>query len=259
MKLKHTTKLYIVVNLIAVLFRTVQICALTESDTAFLKEGTLLINIIGTCVSVGAYILLFIVALKDLRQPEKISCDGIPSIVVLGVTGSLYLVGCVLSFVFKPYGWILTAIMSLLCVVATISFMDSARNKKPLSKVCSLAFIAYWSVEFVEAYLFYTERPLRVRTVYETAALCFIIAFLIVFGKAVSGVKPKENLRLIYPLGLIASSLCIVSFVPEAIAGIIGFSQKVTESAVMPEALVAAAVFTGFFTVNTFAKTDVAE
>ena len=151
MKLKHTTKLYIVVNLIAVLFRTVQICALTESDTAFLKEGTLLINIIGTCVSVGAYILLFIVALKDLRQPEKISCDGIPSIVVLGVTGSLYLVGCVLSFVFKPYGWILTAIMSLLCVVATISFMDSARNKKPLSKVCSLAFIAYWLVEFVEA------------------------------------------------------------------------------------------------------------
>jgi len=60
-------------------------------------------------------------------------------------------------------------------------------------------------------------------------------------------------------LGLIASSLCIVSFVPEAIAGIIGFSQKVTESAVMPEALVAAAVFTGFFTINTFAKTDVAE
>ncbi len=256
MKLKYTTKLFIVVNIIAVLFRTVQICVLTESGTDFLKESMLVINIIGTCISVGAYILLFFVALKDVRQPEKISCDGIPSIVVLGLTGSLYIVGCVLSFVFKPDGWGLTAIMSLLCVVATISFMGSAYNKKALSKVWVLAFIAYWLVEFVEAYLFYTERPLRVRTVYETAALCFVIAFLIVFGKAVSGVKLKENLRLLYPLGLIASSLCIVSFVPEAIAGIIGFGQKVTESAVMPEALVAAAVFTGFFTVNTFKKSN---
>ena len=256
MKLKHTTKLYIVVNLIAVLFRTVQICALTESGTAFLKEGTLIINIIGTCISVCTYILLFFVALKDVRQPEKISCDGIPSMVVLGFTCSLYLVGCVLSFVFKPYGWGLTAIMSLLCVGATISFIVSAYNKKALSKVWPLAFIAYWLVEFVEAYLFYTERPLRVRTVYETVALCFIIAFSIVFGKAVSGVKSKENLRLIYPFGLIASSLCIISVVPEAIATIIGFGQKVTQSAVMPEALVAVAVFTGFFTVNTFAKSN---
>lgn len=254
MKLKYATKLFIVVNLIAVLFRTVQICALTESGTAFLKEGTIIINIIGTCVLVGAYILLFFAALKDVCQPKKISCDGIPSIVALGITGSLYLVGCVLSFVFKPYGWGMTAIMSLLCVGAILSFIDSALNKKPLSKVWVLAFIAYWLVEFVEAYLFYTERPLRVRTVYETAALCFIVAFLIVFGKAVSGVKSEQSFRLIYPLGLTASSLCIVSIVPETIASIIGFGQKVTESAVMPEALVAAAVFTGFFTINTFTK-----
>lgn len=257
MKLKHTTKLYIVVNIIAVLFRTVQIRALTESGTAFLKEDTLIINIIGTCISVCAYILLFFVALKDVRQPEKISCDGISSIVVLGLTGSLYLVGCVLSFVFKPYGWGLTAIMSLLCVGATISFIVSAYNKKALSKVWPLAFIAYWLVEFVEAYLFYTERPLRVRTVYETAALCFIIAFYIVFGKAVSGVKSEQSFRLIYPLGLTACSLCIVSVMPETIASIIGFGEKMTQSAVMPEALVTAAVFTGFFTINTFKKSNI--
>lgn len=256
MKLKYATKLFIVVNLIAVLFRTVQICALTESGTAFLKEGTIIINIIGTCVLVVAYFLLFYNALKAVRQPEKINCNGIPSIVALGVTGSLYLVGCVLSFLFKPYGWEMTAIMSLLCVGAILSFMDSAHNKKPLSKVWVLAFIAYWLVEFVEAYLFYTERPLRVRTVYETVALCFVVAFSIVFSKAVSGVKSEQSFRLIYPLGLTASSLCIVSIVPETIASIIGFGQKVTESAVMPEALVAAAVFTGFFTINTFTKSN---
>lgn len=255
-KLKYTTKLFIVVNFIAVLFRTVQICALTESKTAFLKDGTLVFNIIGTLISVVAYILMFYIAFKAVRQPEKVNCEGVPSIVALGITGSMYLIGCVLSVVIRPHGWWMTAIMSLLCVVAVLSFMDSAYKKKVLSKVWFLGFIAYWLVEFVEAYLFYTERPLRVRTVYETAALCFVIGFLIVFGKAISGVKSEENFRLIYPLGLTACSLCIVSFVPETIATIIGFGQKVSVSAVMPEALVAAAVFTGFFTINTFKKSN---
>ncbi len=255
-KLKYTTKLFIVVNLIAVLFRTVQICALTESGTAFLKDGTLAINIVGTLISIVAYILLFYIAFKAVRQPEKVNCEGVPSIVALGVTGSMYLIGCVLSVVIRPHGWGMTAITSLVCVVAILSFMDSAYKKKALSKVWFLAFIAYWLVEFVEAYLFYTERPLRVRTVYETAALCFVVGFLIVFGKAISGVKSEENFRLIYPLGLTACSLCIMSFVPETIATIIGFGQKVSVSAVMPEALVAAAVFTGFFTINTFKKSN---
>lgn len=256
LEMKYTTKLFIVVNLIAVLFRTVQICALTESGTAFLKEGMLVINIIGTCISVVAYSLLFYIASKAVRQPEKINCDGILSIVALGIVGSLYLVGCILSVVFRPYGWGMTAIMSLLCVGAILSFMDSAYNKKALSKVWILAFIAYWLVEFVEAYLFYTERPLRVRTVYETAALCFIVAFYIVLGKSISGVKAEENFRLIYPIGLTACSLCMISVIPETIASIIGFSEKTTQSAAMPEALVAAAVFTGFFTINTFKKSN---
>lgn len=256
MKLKYTTKLFIVVNIIAVLFRTVQICALTESGSAFLKQGTIAINIISTCISVVAYVLLFYNASQAVRQPEKINCSGIPSIVALGVTGSLYLAGCVLSVVFKPYGWGLTAITSLLCVGAVLSFMDSAYNKKTLSKVWPLAFVVYWLVEFIEAYLFYTERPLRVRTVYETAALCFVVVFYIVFGKAISGVKPQENFRLIYPLGLTACSLCMISVIPETIASIIGFGEKTTQSAVMPEALVAAAVFTGFFTINTFKKSN---
>ena len=249
---KNIIKFFVAVNIIAVLFRTVQICALTESDTAFLKQGTAIINIIGTCIFVGMYIFLFCVALKVDNRPEMINCNGILSIVALGITGSLYLVGCILSILFQPNGWVLTAVMSVLCVSAILMFMDSAYNKKALPKIWALAFVAYWLAEFVEAYLFYTERPLRVRTVYETAALCFVIAFFILFGKSISRVKSQENHKLLYPIGFIACSLCMISFLPEAIAAVIGFGEKTTVSAVMPEALVAAAVFTGFFTINTF-------
>lgn len=256
MKLKYATKVFIVVNLITVLLRTMEIVFLTESGTAFLKEGFAVLNIIITAITILALTALYFNAFLAVRQPEKINCAGVPSAVALAVSGSLYLIGGALSLVLKPYGWRLIAVMSALVVAATVSFMISALNKKPISKVWSLAFIAYWIAEFVESYLFYTERPLRVRTVYETAALCFIILFSVTFGKAVSGVKPKKSFRNIYPLGLTATSLCIVSVVPEMLASIFGKGQNVTESAVMPVALAAAAVFIGFFTINTFKKSN---
>ena len=75
-------------------------------------------------------------------------------------------------------------------------------------------------------------------------------------GKAISGVNPEKNFRKIYPLGLLACTLCNVSLIPEIIAWLCGFGDKVTESAVMPLSLAAAAIFTGFFTINTFKKSN---
>ncbi len=256
MKLKYTTKLFIAVNLITVAFRTLQIFLLTESGTAFLKEEMAVANVIIAVVSVLSLAALALNASQAVRQPEKINCSGIPSVVALGISGSLYLAGGIMSVILKPYGWKWAALMSLLVVAATVMFMRSAVNNRPLSKVWPLAFIAYWVVEFVEGYLFYTERPLRVRTVYEAAAMCFVIVFSVTFGKAVSGVRSEKSFRRIYPLGLVSSALCIVSVVPEMLAALFGFGEKVTESAVMPVTLVAAAAFTGFFTINTFKKSN---
>lgn len=264
MKLKYTTKLFIVVNVIAVAIRTVQITVFTENETAFLKDGTLVGNIIFAALTLLALSAMFFNASQAVRQPQKINCRGIPSAVAAGFCGVVFLSDGILTLIHSSkmlYGGVsfatvvYTAVACAACF-ACVLMMVSAVKDRPLSKAAALSFVAYWVIQFITAYLFYTERPLRVRTVYEACALCFVIAFVITYGKAVSGVKPDKSFRRIYPLGLTACSLCILSVLPEFIAVLCGFGEKVSESAVMPLTLTAGAVFTGFFTINTFKKSN---
>lgn len=256
MKIKYTTKVFIAVNAIAVLFRTLQIIFLTESGTGFLKEGFTAVNIIGTAVTVFAFVLLFTNAAQAVRQPERVNCSGTASAAAAMASGVMCFLGGMLSVgdghaFDKPIFFLSLAFLAVCTVVALSAF-----GKCAFPKTGILIFTAYWLLEFISAYLFYTERPLRVRTVHETFALCFVILFFVTLGKAVCGVKPALNFRRIYPLGLTASGLCILSLLPELIAVLCGFKDKVTESAVMPLTLAAAALFIGFFTINTFKKTN---
>ncbi len=254
MNLKYTTKLFIVVNLIAVAFRTVQIMFLTESGTAFLKPGMLVVNIIGTVLVVLSLGALCFNANGAVRQPEVLNCKGVPSAVAACLSGILYLAGgCLGAFASGKINTILLA-SSVAVAIACTLLTVSALSKMRFPKFAALLFLVYWLVEFVCAYLFYTERALRVRTVYETFAICAVLLFSVTLGKAISGVNPEKNFRRIYPLGLLTCALCNVSLIPEIIAWVCGFGDKVTESAVMPLSLAAAAIFTGFFTINTFKK-----
>lgn len=256
MKLKYTTKLFIVVNLIAVAFRTVQIMFLTESGTAFLKTNMLAANIIGTVLVVLSLGALCFNANGAVRQPEALNCKGIPSAIVACLSGILYLAGGCLGAVSS--GNINTVLLasSVALAVACTLLTVTALGKMRFPKGAALLFLVYWLVEFICAYLFYTEKALRVRTVYETFAICAVLLFSVTLGKAISGVSPEKNFRRIYPLGLLACTLCNVSLIPELIAWVCGFGDKVTESAVMPLSLAAAAIFTGFFTINTFKKSN---
>ncbi len=256
MKLKYTTKLFIVVNLIITAFRTVQLLVLTESGTGFLKQGTLGYNIAGMGFSGLALAALFVNSAMAVRQPEKINLKGVPSMVMLALVGAMYAVGATLSLIGRQVGFAVEAVLLLLVAFTVFVFLTSAFCGLQLPKIGALSFIAFWVAEFALSYLHYTEKPLRVRTVYEALAIFFVIMFSVIFGKAISGVKSERNFRLLYPFGLTASALCMVSVVPELIALIVGQGDKVTESAVSPTVLAAAGLFSGFVTVNTFKRSN---
>lgn len=256
MKLKYSTKLFIVVNLIIIALRTSQIMFLTEDHTAFLKNGYLAINIMVMLILISLLAALFWITYNAVRQPLEVNFKGIPSCVAAGVSALLYVICFADTISSKPYGWVVMSLLSVLSALALIILAISAIKDYKLVKFVAFPLIAYWAVEFVFTYLFYTERPLRVRTVYEIFAICFVILFLIIFGKVTGGVNTKKNFRLMYPIGLLAGSLCLASVVPEMIASIFGYSDKVAESAVMPVILISAAIFTIFFTINTFKKNN---
>lgn len=256
MKLKYATKLFICVNVLTVAFRTLQIIFMTESGTQFLKDSFKVISIIGTVVSVLALALLFANCACAVRQPEKVNCRGISATVASVLSGILYLVSGILATTEQQLGWQIILILSLSVTAACVLMAVSAATERVFPKVIAIAFLVYWLAELVLSYLSYIERALRVRTVYEVLAVCFVLLFSLTFGKVVSSVDSEKNFRRIYPLGLTACSLCILSVVPEVIAKILGFADKVSQSAISPVALVAAAVFTGFFTINTFKKSN---
>ena len=252
MKLKYTTKLFVAINIILVTLRTLQIIFLTESTTHFLKPNHTFINTIGTIFAVLCFVALFFNAYSATRQPEKINCRGGLSFAASVILGILF---AMTGSIAAAIGSNMLAFTAFLTMAACITLAISCLAKKFLFfNVSVLFFIAYWLAEFLFAYLFYTERPLRVRTVLETFAICFMILFSIIFGKVVCGVKTVKNFRRLYPFGLTASTLCILCFVPELIASLLGYSDKVSDSSAMPFALAAGALFSGFFTINTFKR-----
>ncbi|MBO5913627.1 MAG: hypothetical protein J6Q76_09180 [Clostridia bacterium] len=259
MKLKYTTKLFIVVNLITVTFRTLQILFLTQGENAFLIDGFWVktIDIAGTVLIALSLFALFSNSSQAVRQPEKINCKGIPSMIAAIGSGVMLLITGVVSYMTPDMmGRKMLLVLSVLVAIASVVIGVSAITKKPFPKGWALPFIGYWLVELVLSYMYYTEHPLRVRTVYEVLSLVAIILFFVTFGKAVSGVKSEKSFRRIYPLGLTATSLCILSVVPELLAKLFGAGDKTSLSAVMPLSLVSAAIFIGFFTINTFKKSN---
>ncbi|MBO5746327.1 MAG: hypothetical protein J6S13_04475 [Clostridia bacterium] len=256
MKLKYTTKLFVVVNAIVLVFRTLQIVFLTEADRAFLKTDMLVVNIIGTVISVLSLAALFYNASLAVRQPEKINCSGLFSAVAAGVVGCLYMLTGLLAAVEKTFGWQIILLIAVLATVSAALMVASALSEFKFPKWAAILPVLFWTGLLVVAYINYTERALRVRTVYEVFAVCFMILFSLAYGKAISGVKPSKNFRFIYPLGLVASSLCMASVIPEAIATLVSKGENVASSPIPVAALVAGAVFTGFFTVNTFKKSN---
>lgn len=256
MKLKYTTKLFMVVNVIVLVFRTLQVIFMTEADRTFLKPDMLVINIIGTVISVLSLAALFYNASSAVRQPEKINCCGVASAVAAGIVGCLYMLTGLQAALSKTFGWSTIFLLSIAATVSAALMVASALSEFKFPKWAAILPVLFWTGMLVIGYINYTECALRVRSVYEIFAVCFMILFSLTYGKAISGVKPSKNFRFIYPFGLVASSLCMASVIPEAIATLVSKGENVASTSVPVAALVAGAVFTGFFTINTFKKSN---
>lgn len=253
MKLRATTLLYIAVNAILLIFRTVQITAMTTPETAFLDDRFSAIGVIGAIVAVLLFAVLFVNAVGVRKTPKSLELKGLPSAVACGVTGLLFLISGIVSlFDGEATGKVILFVLSLAAAAVCFLFAASSVKNRRIPKAAPLLLLALWLGELVFSYLFYTTRPLRARTVYETLAMAALIVFFLAFCKAHSGVKPRSNLRRVYSFGLVASTLCFVSIVPEFIATVLGFSEKVSESCVSQLALLGAGIFTAFVSLYCF-------
>ncbi len=254
MKLQLTTLLYLIGNAVLILFRTIQIIFFTEPGSAFLKTSSLPINIILVVVSLLLMVSVFTNALYKPRMPKEIKTKSVPSVaisvfagVLYIISGSIYLAGNIqtggLFFTISLFG-------GLTCFL--YGFTEFSGFEFP--RIATLVWIGVWVYEFILSYAYYSTRPLRFRTILETLAIAFVLLFFISFGKLKSGVKQSRNIQLLYPLGLIASTLCFVSLVPEWLALLLKHGAKVSDSCISQPALLAAGSFTAFVSLYCFKK-----
>ena len=157
------------------------------------------------------------------------------------------------------YGKGLIFVFSLVATFTLVLYGLSATKRITVPKFLALLFTLLWLCEFILSYLFYVTSALRVRTVIETLAMVALILFFLSFGKAQSGVKSQKNVRFLFPLGLVASTLCFVSVVPEVFAIILGFTKNVSVSSASEWALFGAGIFTAFVSLDCAKKTEALE
>ena len=254
LKLKFTTKVYIFANALLILLRTLQIMFLTEPQTAFLKNGHAFFNWTGSIISVLVLSYMALNSYLALRQPTEIGSVGVTGFIFYALSSVFFAVGGASAFVNRPAFWVLITVTALSSAVICLLFAIGEISDYIFPRPASLIFIACILCEMLAAYKFYTEHPLRVRTVFEIFAICASLLFFVTFGKVMCGVKEHKNFRLMYPLGLISSTLCFASVIPETLARIFGFGENVSSSCVSQLLLMGAAVFISAVTLATFRK-----
>lgn len=251
MKLKFITKLYILTNILFTVLRTLQIIFFSD-NSAFLTEGHTAFNVISPIICILFLLYTCANALISTRRPKTITGKGWVSFSIATGSGVLYIMAGADAFVSGLVGSTAVFLLSLAAGFACFLFAASAVFDYKFPKFAPLLLIAFWLAQMIMTYVFYTERPLRVRTVYEVFAVILCLLFFTTFGKIQSGIAGAKTFKLFYCLGLAASTLCFVSLVPEFLAIIFTAKAHVSVTAIPVPALLSGGVFTAYYTINSF-------
>lgn len=232
MKLRFTTKCFIFSITFFLTFRILQIIFLTEPLTAFLKPEFLWLNILGTVLCLIPTLYTAAEDFYAFRCPQKVGRTGLFGTIVCLVSGTLILTPAI-AFLSadqssgKPVADLFEILFPLLGFIGCVIIAASEKFGFKLAKPTFLLLLASLLYEFIMAYSFYTGKSLRVRTVYEILAIVLSVLFFLNLSKANCGVKTTLNFRLVYPLGSLAATFCVLASVPEII-GTYCFKEKLT-------------------------------
>jgi hypothetical protein len=244
------------VNILIFIFRTLQIVLLTEKGTAFLKEKFTVINIL---LPVILMLLLIYTAANSYlatRQPTSVGKMGTFGFVICIISSVFIFAGSISTLIFRPSAWALLFAASLGAVFGVVLFAIPQIKEYTFPKPAALLFVFFGLTSLIAAYMYYSEHPLRARTVYEITALITSELFFLCLGKAISDVKPQKNFRLLYPLGIVSSTLCFSSCLPEITATVLGFGNRVTDTSVSQFIIIGIGLFTAFVTISSFRRAN---
>lgn len=255
LKLKFTTKLFILCSVLSAVLRTVQIVFLTEADIKYLKPGHTFLNVL--IVLLPLLIVVYTVANAAIatRRPKKMGSKGPVQFAAYTVSAVLYVVSGVVG---SAGGDVSKAglILSLAAAVYFVLLAVSSVSKQSIPKAATLLPIIYWTYELVISYLHYTKHSMRAGTVYAVLASVSSVLFFTCVGKILCSVTPSKNYRIMYPLGILTAVLCITAVVPDILAKIFGCGSMVSESFV-PQGMIAAnGIFSASLTLSTFKRSN---
>ena len=257
MKLRFTTKSFIISTFLFALFRFLQIAFLTDSETKFLKSNLIWLNILLTILCLIPMLYTVANTYYAFRCPKAIGKTGICG-AVIGIISGIFMLIPALQIIFSENPSVFSILLPLLGAAACFLLAANEMFDFSLPKFTFLLPLASNIYFFVTAYTVYTGRPLRVRTVYEIFALVFSILFYLYISKAHCLVKPTTSFRLLYPLGFLAATFCFLSFVPDMLAFFVGFKNNVTTPCTYSLSLFGSGIFITYLTLasNTYKNTE---
>ncbi len=260
MKLRFTTKSFIISCFLYNLFRTLQIMFLTDSETRFLKPELIWLDIILTIVFLLPVVYTVANTYYAFRCPVCVGKTGICGAVV-GIVSGILLTIPIFMHIFSTKPSLISILLPALGVVSCFWLAASELFGFNLPKPAFLPLLASTLYGFINAYTVYTSHPLRARTIYEIIAIAFSVLFFLYLSKAHSDVKPEKNFRLLYPLGFASAVFCFTATIPEIVATVCGFGDNVATHSISPFVLLGLGIITTYITLasNTYKNTKKSE
>jgi len=151
---------------------------------------------------------------------------------------------------------ILSAMFSLLAAIFFVIYGLSGISNIKVPLVATLFVFPVWGFRLVTSFVSFTGMANITENIYDILMLCVNLLFFVIMAKILSGVYVIRSIRYAYPVGLIASLLCIMCSVPRYIVVLIGHKDILHESTTLDISVLATGIFIAAFTLKLYCKSN---
>ena len=138
---------------------------------------------------------------------------------------------------------ILSAMFSLLAAIFFVIYGLSGFSKINVSPVTTLFVIPVWVFRLISSFISFTGMANITENIYDILMLCANIFFFVIMAKILSGVYVIRNIRHAYPVGLVASLICVICTLPRYFVMLIGDKDILHESTTQDISVLATGIF----------------
>ncbi len=223
MKQLRTAVMYGTAAVVACTVRICQLLFMTDPQTGFFFPRYQLLGTVLTVFYIAVFAATVAISFIEMKGTVKLNRQSMATSVVLGIAGVFTL--SEISFSGSPA----MDALKLVLVLGTAAYficraLPAGKVDANVLRWLALCPCLFWLLQVIVNFAAYMTIANISEKTFDLVAMCVLCLFFLAHGKIANGIGTPKSVRLLQPLGLSASLLCLICSLPRMAANLFGTS-----------------------------------